>query len=294
MPAGGNRRTCIVACRRQVVFLCAKMDRGKQRDVIEQCRYHRRRGNPHIRNIRPRCQDERPGTHDWWHELPPGAGGRFDRGGKVRPEPRPLHHGNRETTRGHHVRHRAARQRPHYGTRDRRRLGRAALRPAGHLTGESNQEFTPTCRLQQRPEQHKQVHEIGRHTQRDTPNPFRAQIQMLDQTAEAISPVGQHAGQVRTEDSIGQRQQRYGHQTPSGGPPGQFQHHDDRQRSGHEVQRRGGPRAADQRLLLNHEIPAADYRPQQQQSGHCGGGGEESPHCRRTGFPSTQPCSTSP
>jgi hypothetical protein len=86
-------------------FLGFEVNEKQNRDVIHHCGDKGDLDDGQVTGIGEFGHEEGARAHDWRHELPPGAGGRLNRPGHVRPIPHALHHGDGERTGGDHVPH---------------------------------------------------------------------------------------------------------------------------------------------------------------------------------------------
>ncbi len=176
-----------------------EVDGPQQRCVVEQRRDDRREGDPGIGDVRPRRQDERARPHDRRHELAAGAGRRLDGAGEEGLEAGPAHERDRERAGRDDVGDGTTRQGAHERARHGRSLCRPSLRAARDPIGDSDEQRSTTCDVQEGAEQDEQVDEVGRHAEGDAPDPLGREVQLFDQARDAVSPVREDPRKPRTQ-----------------------------------------------------------------------------------------------
>ncbi len=189
----------------------------------------------------------------------------FDRRREEGPEPGPLHQGNGERSSGHHIRHRATRQRSHQSTRHGSRLGGSATGAPGDLVGEGDEERTPAGDVQHRAEKHEEIDEVGRDAEGNPPESLGREVDVLDEPGRRISPVSKQARQIRARETVGQRQHADADEAPARGASSQLEDQDDGDTAPDEVEGGRLARARHELPVLQDQIDARRHGKRRQQ-----------------------------
>ena len=177
----------------------------KERDIGDQRRDQRRAHDIEIGNADDLGHDESRRAHDRRHQLAVRRCRHFDGSRLVRRQANLFHQRDGEGAGGYRIGNRRARHHAGQARGDNRRFGRAAAHPAEPGKGYIDKIFARACAVEKSAEQHEQKYEICRDCERHAKDAGGREILVIDDIIERNAAVAQKFRQIRTDKTIGEK-----------------------------------------------------------------------------------------